>query len=80
MYVAAALLREVGKLNSDRLSALQAAATGRQQLASLGAAKGQLEQRIQDLEAELADAKQQLAAGAGGGLALRAGGSGPCAR
>lgn len=59
----------MGKLNSDRLAALQAAAAGRQQLASLGAAKGQLDQRIQDLEAELAEAKQQLSAAASGSAA-----------
>jgi len=65
VLVCAGLLRKVGQLNSERLAALQAAAAGRQQLETLGAAKGQLEQRIMDLQAELADARQQLSQSAG---------------
>jgi len=61
------LLRQVGQLNSERLTALQAAAAGRQQLDSLGAAKGQLELRIQDLEAELAEAHLKLSGAASAG-------------
>jgi predicted nucleic acid-binding Zn-ribbon protein len=47
-------------LNSDRLSALQTAAAGRNELASLGAAKNQLDQQVQDLQAELQETRGRL--------------------
>ena len=53
----AELLREVGKLNEERLTALREAHAGQLKLAQLGARKGMLEEQLDDLQAQVTELK-----------------------